>query len=125
MHPDADHAEPHGMSPALKVGLVLIVIAVAHIGAYMLLTAGARKEVRNLEAEFGRHELVVATDPGVQPIDATKLRAWSKQQSRWEARETWLARSEMVSVMGFALLASFILQAGFILLMSYKALARA
>jgi hypothetical protein len=122
---ETEHPDPAGLSPTLKIGLVLIVIAAAHVGAYMLLTAGARKDVRNLEAEFGRHELVVAIDPGMQPIDASKFRDWSKRQARWEARETWLTRGEVVSAMGYALMASFVLQAGFILLISFKTLSRA
>lgn len=113
------------MSPGLKVGLVLLVIALLHLGAWLLLTAGARKEVRSLEARYGRQELVVALQPGVQPVDDTKLRSWSKKQERWEARETWLERRDLVSILQNTLLASFVLQAGFILMMSWKALGRA
>lgn len=114
----------HGVSPGVKVGLVLLVIALLHVGAWLLLTAGARRDVRSLEARYGRHELVVALAPGPQPVDAAKLRAWSRKQERWEARDRWMERRDLVSILRNALLASFVIQAGFILMMSYKVLSR-
>ncbi len=95
-----------------RVGLVLGVIALAHLGLYLLLTASPRKEAAVLETRYGRAALVAATAPGDRPSDPSAFSRWLRDQDLWEARGVWSDRRHLAAVLGYALLASFLLQVG-------------
>jgi hypothetical protein len=106
-----------------KAGLVLAALAVLHFAAWLLLGAGARREIHRLEAAHGRSALAAADDPGIQPRAGPRVAEWMRAQERWEARRTWERDRGVVATVGYALAASFLLQAAVLTGLLLRALA--
>ncbi|MFV1958675.1 MAG: hypothetical protein ACC662_04605 [Planctomycetota bacterium] len=92
----------------------------AHVALYLLLTAGARRDVATVEARFGDADLQAAVEPGPRPAGVAALATWHRSEARWEARRTWDAQRRFVSGLGFALLASFVIQTGLTVVVLYR-----
>ena len=82
---DADH--PRSRIPWRTVGLAVLVLAGAHLGGYLLLTAQARKEQRGIEEMRGRPALEAAGEPTpVAPGNAAAYRDYLKALDLWKDR---------------------------------------
>jgi len=116
MPPDAHHAPEivRADAPRAPWGralLVVGVIGVAHLALFLLLTASARKEVSALEERYGASALANPVDPGARPRDSGSIPDWLRAQQVWEAGRTYATRTEYVSLLGYGLLLSFLVQA--------------
>ena len=92
--------------------LVVVVIGAAHLGLFLLLTASARNELDAIRERYGQTALEEAEDPGPQPREGTEGPAWLRKQAVWEAARNRAKRQEYVSLLGYGLLGSFLVQAG-------------
>lgn len=86
-------------------------IGAAHLGLFLLLTASARKELGTLTERYGRARLDDAEDPGARPREGSEGPEWLRKQAVWEAAATRTKRREYVSLLGYGLLGSFLVQA--------------
>ena len=87
-------------------------IGAAHLGLFLLLTASARNDLDTINERYGQAALDDAEDPGAQPREGTEGPAWSRKQALWEAAKTRTKRLQYVSLLGYGLLGSFLVQAG-------------
>jgi hypothetical protein len=92
--------------------LVLVVIAAAHAGLFVLLTVGARGDIDEIENRRGVEALEQASKPGPRPAGAEDLPDWLHRHDLWEDRREWQERGRLVSMLGYGLLVSFLAQAG-------------
>ncbi len=88
------------------------VIGAAHLGLFLLLTASARSELDALTERYGRAALDGAEDPGARPRAGIEGPAWLRKQAVWEAARKGAKRQQYVSLLGYGLLGSFLVQAG-------------
>ena len=112
-------AEASVAIPWAKALIVLIVLAVAHYGIYLLVSAGARSEVAAIEARQGGRIPARVEAPGDPPPASSPayagwleqkeryddVRAWREHEGHraWVARGLGLAYLVQVVIMGFAL----------------------
>lgn len=89
-----------------------MVIGAAHLGLFLLLTASARNELGAVTERYGQAALDTAEAPGPRPREGMEGPAWLRKQALWEAAETRTKRHEYVSLLGYGLLGSFLVQAG-------------
>lgn len=87
-------------------------IGAAHLGLFLLLTASARGDLEAITQRYGEAALDAAEDPGPRPRDGSQGPSWLRKQALWEAVRTRAQRTEYVSLLGYGLLGSFLLQAG-------------
>ena len=86
-------------------------IGAAHLGLFLLLTATARKDLGTLNERYGRARLDDAEDPGARPREGSDGPEWLRKQAVWEAAATRTKNQEYVSLLGYGLLGSFLVQA--------------
>ena len=103
--PDADPSR----IPWRTVGLVVLVLAAAHAGGYLLLTAQARKEKRGIEERVGP-ALEAAVEPApVAPNNVAAYRDYLKAVDLWKdrrRRDELAARTSMFATWFFGALAA-------------------
>ena len=97
--------------PLLMAGLVILVIGAAHLGLFLLLTAGARSSIEEIEARYGKEALDEAVEPGARPGSSAEVSTWNRVQSLWEAKGRRAHSLKFVNLMRLALLGSFLVQA--------------
>lgn len=100
----------------------MAVIGAAHLGLFLLLTAGARSELAALTQRYGRERLDAAEDPGARPREGSEGPAYLRRQAVWEAAATRTKRLEYVSLLGYGLLGSFVVQAAVTGVLLYRSL---
>jgi hypothetical protein len=83
----ADAEPTRARIPWATFGLVVLVLAGAHLGGYLLLTAQARKEKRAIEEQRGLPALEAAVEPAaVAPGNVAAYREYRKALDLWEDR---------------------------------------
>ena len=102
--------------------MVVAVIGLAHLGLFLLLTASARNELGAIDERYGPTALAGAVDPGPQPREGTGGPAWLRKQAVWEAARTRAKRQQYVSLLGFGLLGSFLMQTAVTGVLVYRSL---
>ena len=90
---------------------MVVVIGAAHLGLFLLLTASARNELVAISERYGRSALSAAEDPGPRPRAGSEGPAWLRRQAVWEAARIRTKRQQYVSLLGYGLLGSFLVQA--------------
>jgi len=81
---EAPDTAPHPQLPWVMVAVVLAVLAVAHYGLYLLITATARAEIEEYEGRHGAVALRSAKDPGKAPIAGSEAFVeWSGKRELW------------------------------------------
>lgn len=93
---------------------VVGVIGAAHLALFLLLTMSARTDIREIEERYDEKQLAAARDPGGRPRNADPAagREWLGRQRLWEASLKLDQRGQYVSLLGFGLLGSFLVQTG-------------
>lgn len=89
---------------------MLLVIGVAHLSLYLLLTANARREIGEIESRYPSATLVAAKRPGERPDGVEAQARWTRSRALWEATETWQGHRRLEEGMRWALVASFLVQ---------------
>jgi hypothetical protein len=79
------------------------VLALAHVGLYLLLTASARADLRQIEARHAPRDLARASEPGPRPAEASGVRAWNAKQALWEDAREHEQKAGQVRLIGVAL----------------------
>jgi len=113
--------------PPWKVALVaFLVLGAAYVGAYLLLTAEARRDRAALKAVRGE-AMLSAPDPGAAPPgdDARAVGAWRRAKELWEDRRRHEELSDRVHTMLAGMLGAFALQAVLTAVLLAKASKRA
>jgi hypothetical protein len=110
------------LSPWALVGIALGVLAVAHVGLWLLLTASARSGVAEAEERYEPDEMeralaaadappATAPDPGLADL---------RRQQLVEAARRWSTDQSHVSTVGYALLAAFLAQAAIVVALKLR-----
>lgn len=113
---------PRGASKAALWGravLVVLTIGAAHLGLFLLLAGPWRGEMSRIEAEFG-DRLAGARDPGTRPLEHAASLEWLRKERVWEASRKHAKLEGYVSLLGFSLLGSFLVQAIVIGVLLYR-----
>ena len=100
--------------------LVVVVIGAAHLGLFLLLTASARNDLSALDERYGRAALDAVDEPGPRPREGAEGPAWLRKQAVWEAARTRTKRQQYVSLLGYGLLGSFLVQAAVTGILLYR-----
>ena len=87
-------------------------IGAAHLGLFLLLTASARKDIERITQRYGAAALDEVEEPGARPREGAEGPAWSRKRALWEEAGKRTKRQQYVSLLGYGLLGSFLVQAG-------------
>ena len=114
--PERAAAEPPDAGRLWKTaGIVVLILAVAHLGLFMLLTMDARAGMAEIEADYTRAELMAAKTPKAAPQPGTPaFGPWSRSVALWDKAEDYRVHARQVWLLRVALLASFLIQMGII-----------
>lgn len=94
-------------------GVVALVLAVAHVVLFLLLTMGARRGLAEIEAEYTRGELESATRPEATPEPGTPAYApWSRSVTLWDKAEAWRVHRRHVGLLKTGIVVSFLILLG-------------
>ena len=105
---DAAHARRKLFTTA---SVVLALVAVAHLGLYMLLTRDARASMATLEARHEAAELERAREPSGEALPGSpEYKAWREAKARWLDAETWRSDRRQVALLRGGILVSFVVQ---------------
>jgi len=105
--------------------LVLVIVAAAHAGLFLLLTHEARSARRMLESRHGESALRAATRPSDAPQPGTPAYAtWRLDVERFDASEDWRRHGKHVALLRTGFLASFLVQVGITLWILFRLLGR-
>jgi hypothetical protein len=115
---------PRHLSPWRTALLAFAVLGAAYVGAYLLLTAEARRDRAEIVSIRGEGVLTAA-DPGPAPPgnDASAVGAWRRAKDLWDDRRRHEALTGRVRTMFAGMMAAFALQAAltsFVLLKSRR-----
>jgi hypothetical protein len=115
---------PRGRPRWAVAGLAFVVLGAAYVGAYLLLTAEARKDRAALAVAWPG--LASATDPGPPPPgdDARAVAAWRPRNELWEKRRLAESLDRRVSTVRTSLFAALGVQTLITALLLAKASAR-
>jgi len=91
---------------------VLVIVAAAHGGLYLLLTSEARSGLRRLEARHGRVALEKARRPahGAPKPGTPAYAAWRRAVERYDDAGVWRTHRRHVDLLRTGFLASFLVQ---------------
>ncbi len=111
---DAPEPTPAPQLPWMMVTVVLAVLAVAHYGLYLLITATARAEIEEHEARHGAGALHGAKDPGKAPVAGSEAFAdWTHERELWTASIAYEDARKERRLVNTGLLLAYVLQVGF------------
>jgi hypothetical protein len=104
------------------VGIALAVLAVAHAGLWLLLTASARRGVAEAEERYEPLEMERALALAEVPQAPATAPALSdvRRQQLVEAARRWSTDRSHVSTVGYALLAAFLAQAAIVVALKLR-----
>lgn len=91
--------------------LVLALVAVAHLGLYMLLTRDARASIAGIEARHDARALEAARAPaGEAQPGSEEYKAWREAKARYVDAETWRSDKRQVALLRGGIIVSFVVQ---------------
>jgi hypothetical protein len=99
--------------------VVVLAIGLAHLGLYLLLTASARREVERIEERYAVSDLASGRRP--QSTEVPDAVRENRRAEFDEQRRAWEDHRSHVSTVGWALLASFLVQSGLIAFLRLRA----
>ncbi len=90
---------------------VIAVVAVAHLGLYLLLTSDARSNLAQLEARHAASALRAAKPPEGSPAPGTDAyRPWRLSKELWVDAEAWRTDRRQVDLLRAGFTGSFLVQ---------------
>ena len=90
-------------------GLVVGVLALAHVALYMLLTSEARADMARIEGSHARQDLAQATAPEDAPAAGTETYgAWRRKQQLWVDAQAWRTHGRQVDLLRAGFTGSFV-----------------
>nr|MDJ0522699.1 hypothetical protein [Planctomycetota bacterium] len=105
--------------------LVLVIVAAAHVGLYLLLTQEARSELRAIEGRHSEAALRTAKRPDAPPQPGTPdYERWRAQVELHEDAKAWEIHERHVGLLRGGFLASFLAQVGITVWILLKLLAK-
>lgn len=106
--------------------LVLVIVAAAHAGLYLLLTADARGGLRTIEARHPLEALRTAQRPerGTPQPGTPAYTPWREGVELWNDAQAWNNHRRHVSLLRTGFLASFLVQVGITLWILMKVLGK-
>jgi hypothetical protein len=91
----------------------VLILAVAHIGLFLVLTMGARGGIREIQAEHPPSELAAAKRPAAAPEPGSPaFSGWSQSVELWESAEAWRVHRRHVMLLRTGLVLSFVILVG-------------
>ena len=113
--PQDDTETPAARIPWGLTGIVLGVLALAHVGLFLLLTVDARTELQKTRAAYSEAELASAKDPGPSPsAESPDYPGWTRARVLWESSRNERSNAGQRDVLGYVLAASWAAQAAFV-----------
>jgi DNA-directed RNA polymerase subunit RPC12/RpoP len=92
---------------------VVLILALAHVGLFLLLTMDARAGVAEIEGRHSRAALEAARPPGAAPEPGTApYTAWSRALELHESAEAWRVHARQVTLLRTGLFLSFLILVG-------------
>lgn len=94
-------------------GTVVLILALAHVGLFLLLTMDARAGMREIGAVYPRSEIDAARRPGVAPEPGTTaFSEWSRSVALWDKAAAYEVHARQVMLLRTGLLISFLVLLG-------------
>jgi len=94
-------------------GFVVLILALAHVGLYLLLTMDARAGMSEIGAVYPPSQIDAARRPGLTPEPGTPaFSEWSRSVALWDRAEAYRIHARQVMLLRTGLFVSFLVLLG-------------